>query len=67
MTRRINRRQMIGAAVAAMLAPFSSQTEVSVEISQVSPNTFRLTVGGAPEKKAGALVQAQWGRCRLRS
>ncbi|MEO8369365.1 MAG: TIM-barrel domain-containing protein [Candidatus Solibacter sp.] len=61
MTRRINRRQMIGAAGAAMLGPLAAAAdEVAVEISQVSQTTFRLTAGGAPADD-GALVQAQWG------
>ena len=61
MPRRINRRQVISAAGAAILTPLAAAAdELAVEISQVSPHTFRLTAGGAPADD-GALVQAQWG------
>ena len=62
MRKKLNRREVLGAAGAVLLGPVGAAAagEVAVEISQVSAHTFRLTVGGAPAND-GALVQAQWG------
>jgi hypothetical protein len=62
MHKEFNRREVLGAAGAALLGPVGAAAtgEVPVEISQVSAYTFRLTVGGPPTDD-GALVHAQWG------
>jgi alpha-glucosidase/alpha-D-xyloside xylohydrolase len=62
MRRQFNRREVLGAAGAALLGPAvaAAAAETGVEVSQVSEHTFRLTVGGAPADD-GALVQANWG------
>src|ERR1035437_9222709 len=62
MRKKLNRREVLGAAGAVLLGPVGAAAagEVAVGISEVSAHTFRLTVGGAPAND-GALVQAQWG------
>ena len=62
MKKKINRREVLGAAGAALLGPVCAVAagDAQVEVSQVSAHTFRLTVGGAPADD-GALVQAKWG------
>ncbi len=62
MRTQFNRREVLGAAGAALLGPAGAAAAAGaeVEVSQVSAHTFRLTVGGAPADD-GALVQAKWG------
>ena len=62
MRKQFNRREVLGAAGAALLGPVGAAAagDVEVEVSQVSAHTFRLTVGGPPADD-GALVQAKWG------
>ncbi len=63
MSQQPNRRQLLGAASAALLAGVRAAAApggVEVRISHVSPHTFRLTIGGDPPED-GALVQPSWG------
>ena len=63
MSQQLNRRQILGAASAALLGGVRAAAgagDVEVQISQVSPHTFRVTAGGAPPAD-GALVQQSWG------
>jgi alpha-glucosidase/alpha-D-xyloside xylohydrolase len=59
MTNRYNRRQILSAV---LLAPASRLlgADLAVQIAPVSPNTFRLTIGGKPQDD-GTLVQEAWG------
>jgi alpha-glucosidase/alpha-D-xyloside xylohydrolase len=63
MDQQLNRRQVLSAAGAALLGgvrAIAAPSDVEVRISQVSPLTFRLTIGGDPPDD-GALVQSSWG------
>ncbi|HKA02654.1 MAG TPA: TIM-barrel domain-containing protein [Candidatus Solibacter sp.] len=54
------RRQVLGAALIAPASMLASPADLAVQIAPVSPNTFRLTIGGKP-KDDGTLVQESWG------
>src|SRR6516165_1842336 len=63
MNQQLNRRQVLGAAGAALLGgvrAIAAPGDIEVRISQVSPLTFRLTIGGDPPND-DALVKPSWG------
>ena len=63
MSQPLNRREVLGAAGAALLGSaraLAAPADVEVRISQVSPHTFRINIGGDPPDD-GALVQPAWG------
>ena len=60
MTVRLNRRQILSAALLAPARMLAAPPDLEVRIAPVSPNTFRLTIGGNPADD-GTLVQQAWG------
>src|SRR5215471_9798652 len=68
-----NRREMLGAAAAALATParaLAAPRDIEIRIAPVSPHTFRLTASAGTEvPDDGCLVQASWGApiARLRA
>ncbi|HTS63691.1 MAG TPA: TIM-barrel domain-containing protein [Candidatus Acidoferrales bacterium] len=57
---RINRRELLGAALLGPTRAFGAPSDLEVQIAPVSPHTFRFTAGGKP-RDDGTLIQETWG------
>ena len=60
MPHRLNRRQILSAALAAPARLLAAPEELEVRIEPVSAHTFRFTIGGTPADD-GTLVKPSWG------
>jgi len=57
---RLNRRQILSAALAGPARLLGSPAELEVRVEPVSAHTFRFTIGGRPADD-GTLVKQSWG------